>query len=268
MDIKVGEMGGEMAGVQSIRRAASVLRVLAQRSQSGARMADISRETGLIHPTAHRIVQGLIAEGLASQNAATRRYHLGPFVYELGLLAEPRLAFGGVVEQAVDVLAERTGDTVFAAVRAGGDALCIRRQAGSFPVKAFTIDVGMRMPLGAGSGGLAMLAALPEEEADTIMSANTERLSAFTSLNAPTLARLVAEARERGYAVNTSRAPGVVSLGVAVHGADGVLAGSLSVAAIESRLPPERIEEVARLLRAEARRIEKAQQPVRKAEEK
>lgn len=254
-------MVADTAGVQSIRRAASVLRVLAQRSQSGARMVDITRETGLIHATAHRIVQGLMAEGLASQNAATRRYHLGPYVYELGLLAEPRLAFGGVVEQAVDVLAERTGDTVFAAVRAGGDALCIRRQAGSFPIKAFTIDVGARTPLGVGCGGVAMLAALPEEEAATIMAANASRLSAFTSLEAPELARLVAEARVRGYAVNTSRAPGVVAIGVAVHGADGVLAGSLSVAAIESRLPPERVEQVAKLLRTEARRIEKAQQP-------
>lgn len=257
---------GDMAGVQSIRRAASVLRTLAQRSQSGARMVDITRETGLIHATAHRILQGLIAEGLASQNPATRRYHLGPYVYELGLLAEPRLALSGIAEQSVDLLAERTGDTVFAAVRAGGDALCIRRKAGSFPIQAFTIDVGARIPLGVGCGGLAMLSALPEEEAESIMAANAPRLASFTSLEPQALVRLVGEARVRGYAVNASRAPGVVAVGVAVRGPDGALAGSLSVAAIESRLSTERIEHVARLLRAEARRIEKAQQPARKPE--
>ena len=258
--------GADTAGVQSIRRAASVLRALAQRSQSGARMVDITRETGLIHATAHRIVQGLLAEGLVSQDAATRRYHLGPYVYELGLLAEPRLAFSSIAEASVDLLAERTGDTVFAAVRAGGDALCVRRKAGSFPIKAFTIDLGARIPLGVGCGGLAMLAALPEEEADSIMAANAPRLASFTDLPPQALPRLVAEARARGHAVNVSRAPGVVAVGVAVRGADGSLAGSLSVAAIESRLTPERIEQVARLLRTEARRIEKAQQPAARPE--
>ncbi|QTL04088.1 IclR family transcriptional regulator [Aquabacter sp. L1I39] len=249
---------GEAGGTQSIRRAASVLRVLAQRSQSGARMVDITRETGLIHATAHRIVQGLIGEGLARQNPATRRYHLGAWVYELGLLAEPRLALSDMAGAAVERLAEKTGDTVFAAVRAGGDALCIKRAAGSFPIKAFTIDVGARIPLGIGCGGLAMLAALPEEEANAIMASNGPRLPQFGDLGVEAMARLVAEARARGYATNLSRAPGVVAVGVAVLNPDGGLAGSLSVAAIESRLSPDRVDQVARLLRAEARRIEKA----------
>lgn len=38
---------------------------------------------------------------------------------------------------------------------------------------------------------------------------------------------------------------------------DGGLAGSISIAAIESRLPPERIEKIARLLPTEVRKIEK-----------
>lgn len=256
--MKVAAGDGEAGGTQSIRRAASVLRVLAQRSQSGARMVDITRETGLIHATAHRIVQGLIGEGLARQNPTTRRYHLGAWVYELGLLAEPRLALSDMAGEAVERLADKTGDTVFAAVRAGGDALCIKRAAGSFPIKAFTIDVGARIPLGIGCGGLAMLAALPEEEASAIMASNAPRLPQFGDLGVEAMARLVAEARARGYATNLSRAPGVVAVGVAVLTPDGGLAGSLSVAAIESRLTPERVDQIARLLRAEARRIEKA----------
>lgn len=255
--------GSDASGVQSIRRAVAVLRALARRTQSGARMVDITRETGLNHATAHRILQGLILEGLAGQDAATRRYHLGAYIYELGLLAEPRLALSEMAGPAVEFLAERTGDTVFAAVRAGSDALCIKRQAGSFPIKAFTIDVGVRLPLGVGAGGLAMLAALPEEEARSIMAYNAPRLAGLASVPADDLWRLVEEARGRGYAVNVNRAPGVVAIGVAVRNLDGGLAGSLSVAAIESRLPPERVEQVARLLRAEARKIERARQPTK-----
>jgi DNA-binding IclR family transcriptional regulator len=49
----------------------------------------------------------------------------------------------------------------------------------------------------------------------------------------------------------------LAAVGIAVRHADGGLAGSISIAAIESRLPPDRIEKIARLLRAEIRKIEK-----------
>jgi DNA-binding IclR family transcriptional regulator len=245
------------AGTQSIGRAAAVLRALALRSQSGARMADIARDTGLERPTAHRILQGLIAEGMVSQHEATRRYHLGPFVYELGLVAEPRFHLREVARQAIEFLADQTGDTIFVAVRAGNDALCIERKAGSFPIKAFTIEVGSRIPLGIGCGGTAMLAALPEEEAMSVQENNASRLARYGDMTAAQLVEAVTTARSRGCAVNPRRAPGIAAIGMAVHHANGGLAGAISIAAIESRLPAERIDKIARLLRNEIRKIEK-----------
>lgn len=245
------------AGTQSIGRAAAVLRALALRSQSGARMADIARDTGLERPTAHRILQGLIAEGMASQHEATRRYHLGPFIYELGLVAEPRFHLREMARQAVEFLANQTGDTIFVAVRAGNDALCIERKAGSFPIKAFTIEVGSRIPLGIGCGGAAMLAALPEEEATSIQEYNAPRLAQYGDVTAAQLAEVVTAARSRGYAINPRRASGIAAIGMAVHHADGSLVGSISIAAIESRLPAERIEKIGHLMRNQVRKIEK-----------
>ncbi|WP_245329261.1 IclR family transcriptional regulator [Bradyrhizobium centrolobii] len=162
-----------------------------------------------------------------------------------------------LARQAIDFLADQTGDTVFLAVRGGNDALCVERRAGSFPIKAFTVDVGSRIPLGVGCGGVAMIAALPEEEADSILAANAPRLKDYGDITPAQLAELVSAARIRGYAVNPHRALGIAAVGMAVRHADGGLAGSISIAAIESRLPPERIEKIARLLRAEIRKIEK-----------
>jgi DNA-binding IclR family transcriptional regulator len=253
----MNEASARPAGTQSIHRAAAVLRALALRSQAGARMADIALETGLERPTTHRILQGLIAEGMAYQHPGSRRYMLGPFLYELGLSAEPRFHLKDLARQALQVLAEKTGDTVFLAVRAGPDALCIDRKEGGFPIKVFPIDVGTRIPLGVGVGGLAMLSALPEEEARSVIEYNTPRLANFGELMAPELSALVAATRKRGYAINQNRAPGVAAVGVALRNPDGGLAGSISIAAIESRLSAQRIDEVARLIRTEARKIEK-----------
>lgn len=252
------EASSKPAGTQSIQRAAAVLRTLALHSQAGARMADIARETGLERPTAHRFLQGLIAEGLAYQHPVSRRYLPGPLLYELGLSAEPRFRIQDLAQPALKLLAEETGDTVFLAVRAGPDALCIDRKEGSFPIKAFPIDVGTRIPLGVGAGGLAMLAALPEEETQSILAYNVARLANFGDLTIAELAGLVAAARKRGYAINPTRAPGVAAFGLAIRNPDGGLAGSISIAAIESRLPPDRIDKLARLIRSEIRKLEKS----------
>lgn len=254
----MSETEGRASGAQSVHRAAAVLRALARRNQVGIRMTDLAKELGLEHPTVHRLLKALVAEGLAQQDPTTRRYGLGSFVYELGLAAEPRFPLKDLVAPSLRFLAAETGDTAFSAVRAGNDALCIDRQAGSFPVKAFTIEVGGRIPLGVGCGGLAMLAALPPDEADAVMAFNAPRLSEFTDTTSDELAALVSDARRRGYAFNPRRAAGVIALGMALRDADGGIAGSVSIAAIEKRFTPERVEPVLRLVQGEVRKIEKA----------
>ena len=50
-------------------------------------------------------------------------------------------------------------------------SICSARALGDYPIKALTLDVGIRRPLGVGAGGLAILCALPEAEADEIIDA-------------------------------------------------------------------------------------------------
>ena len=54
-------------GVQSIRRALAVLRSLAESQRLGLRAAEVASRTGLTRPTAHRILNQLIDEGLVEQ---------------------------------------------------------------------------------------------------------------------------------------------------------------------------------------------------------
>lgn len=244
------------SGTQSIHRAVLVLKALSQRSRAGAKMIDIARACGLEHPTAHRILQGLTSEGLAYQDLNTRRYFLGPVVYELGLAAEPRFRLKDVAAPSLDRVAEHTGDTVFLAVPSGPDALCIDRREGSYPIKAFTVDVGTKLPMGIGVGGMAMLAAMAEDERRHVLAQNMPRLPQFGDMTPHQLLGLVQAALQTGVATNLNRAPGVAALGVAILSPQGGIAGSLSVAAIESRYPPERATAVGKLLQAEARAIQ------------
>jgi len=125
---------------------------------------------------------------------------------------------------------------------------------GDYPIRALPLDVGIRRPLGVGAGGLAILAALPEEEAEELVRINGSRYQAFGGLTAEHLLQAVVEARERGYAFLDSVAtPGTAALGVAIP-CETVIA-AISVAAISSRLQPQIHEKLVQAIRRQAKKI-------------
>src|SRR5690606_4422074 len=100
-------------GTQSIQRAARLLRELAARNRQGMRLIDVANSSGLQRPTVHRMLKCLAAENLVSQDPQSRRYFLGPLVFELGITAGPRYNIRDVCSDSLDRIAAETGDTVF-----------------------------------------------------------------------------------------------------------------------------------------------------------
>jgi DNA-binding IclR family transcriptional regulator len=146
---------------------------------------------------------------------------------------------------------------VFLTQRSGLDAVCVDRQEGTFPIKTFTLEIGMRRPLGVGIGSLAILSALPEEEIRSVIVSNTPRLPEY-GLTPTSLAAQVKRAQKIGYAVREMPTlAGVRSIGQAVHNQGGIPFAALSVSAISSRMNERRVGEVATMLRSETRVIEK-----------
>ena len=216
-------------------------------------------QTGLEPPTAHRILKGLIGEGMVMQSAQTRRYHLGNMIYELGLAATPGSNFRDLCRPSLERLAGATGDTIFLNVRSGADAVCIDRTEGSFPVKTLTVDVGARRPLGVGSGTLAILGSLPDEELREVIAMNKRRYGIYGGLDATSVLRMALRCRERGFAFDDVLGmSGVKGLGVSIRNKADFCFAALSIAAIESRMSPRRRDELVKLLLAEARAITRA----------
>jgi DNA-binding IclR family transcriptional regulator len=199
----------------------------------------------------------LAAENMVQQDPETHRYYLGSMVFELGLTAAPRFNLREICHPALTRIAEATGDTVFLTQRSGLDAVCLDRREGAFPIKTFTLEIGMRRPLGVGIGSLAILAGLPDEEIREIIASNAPRLPEY-GLTPATLLSQVKKAQKLGYAVReTPSLAGVRSIGQALHNRSGVPFAALSVSAISSRMTEKRVAELAALLKNEARLIEK-----------
>ena len=247
-----------VTGAQSIQRAAGLLRAVTSLGRFGARLVDVARQCGLERPTAHRILKCLVAEGMVTQDPGTRRYFLGHLMFELGLAAAPQFNMRQLCEPALLRLAERTGDTVFLSVRSGLDGVCMDRKEGVFPIKTLTLDVGMRRPLGVGAGGIALLMTLADEEVREIVAANAWRIAGYGSLRAVVVLDLIKRSQALGFALNDRQVtPGAISVGLPVMNPYGAPYAAISIGAIASRMPPERLQQLAALLRSEVRALKR-----------
>src|SRR5581483_5224779 len=257
MNRKASDSESRLSGTQSIERALLLLREIAAHNRTGSRLLDLAARTGLQRPTVHRMLKCLSAESMVLQDPQTHRYFLGAMTFELGLTAAPRFNLREVCQPALRRIAESTGDTVFLTQRSGLDAVCLDRQEGTFPIKTFTLEIGMRRPLGVGTGSLAILSALSDEEVKHIVSTNSARLPEY-GLSQTSLLAQVKSAQKLGYAVReVPTLAGVRSVGHALNNQSGVAFAALSVSAISSRMSEKRVGELAALLRQETRAIEK-----------
>lgn len=244
------------SGTQAIGRAAALLRELAGNGGTEYSLADLARRLGLERPTAHRILRRLVDEQLVSQNPVTRGYSLGSLVYELGLVAKPSSLVRELCDRALTAIAEESGDTAFAFVASALDCVCYDRREGAFPVKGLVLDVGRRRPMGVGAGSLALLSALPEQEAQGIIQRNTQRLALAGEADLPGLLAKVDQGRETGYVVKSPVVERqVMSMGMAVRNAYGQPVLSFSVSTLSYRIS-RRQRDLVGLLKRETLRTE------------
>lgn len=247
-------------GTRSIERAIALLLLVGRAGTAGARLSDIVATSSLPKPTARRVLLALVRSGLLDQDPTTRRYHIGPEAYVLGVLASERFGIHALARDGLARLARESGDSAFLSVPRDDFAVCLHREEGPFPIRTHVLQAGDRHPLGIGAGSLALLAALPDAEVEAVLARNAALLAAeFPGCAPDFLLTLVGETRARGYAVNPGLVvPGSWGIGIAVPGPDGRPAGALSIAAIESRLTEDRRHALAPLLQREAERLSAA----------
>jgi len=246
-----------MSSVQSISRANELLRLISADTSGGMRLLDLVTASGLSQPTTHRLLQQLVHDGLLMQDGH-RRYCLGPFAYELGLLASQHFPLRTQYQPALERISAETGDATFLMVRSGSHAFCLERQSGSFPIQVLTVQAGQRRPLGVGGGGLALLAFMPDNEWPAMLDRIEPQLAPYEGLTRAVLQELIQEARTQGWARSDYAGAGVTSVGVPVRARNGSIRAAISVSAMTARMQP-RLEMVVQTLLREVAALERGE---------
>jgi DNA-binding IclR family transcriptional regulator len=247
-------------GLQTLDRAMAALHALGAGGADGMRLVDLQKELHLSKPTAHRLMLSLLSHGMVQHEPGQRRYRLGPGLQLLAQSAtHPGPDLRRICTPAVQRLAEESGDTVFLSVRDGLFTVCLSRATGDYPIRAITVDVGSRRPLGVGAGGLAILGSLPAQESKRIVEVLGPKFKAFPLCSAAQITRSQQAARINGFALSDEKvALGVRAVAVAIHDGEGAPIAAVGLAAIRQRVLADRIPELVAMLVRERGLIEKA----------
>lgn len=247
-----------MSGTQSIERTLQIMRLVAEKNQTGASLKEIAEMARLSKSTSHRILKALVRERFLEYQPSSQLYFLGMELFRLGSLSFEKNSISDIARPIMQKLAEMTGDTVFFSIISGHHSVCLARVEGAYPIKALTLAVGSRRPLGVGAGSLALLAALDDAQYQLAFEANMEEISQYPGYDRAALEQFVKTTRTQGFALNDGRViSGMSAIGMAVRDAQGQPVGAISIAAISQRMSGGERKRRIELLRASVLQIQK-----------
>ncbi|MBU1276696.1 MAG: IclR family transcriptional regulator [Proteobacteria bacterium] len=240
-------------GAQSVQRAMSLLRAVAEQNKRGARLSPLARKVGLHVATARRLLQVLAEEGVVTYDPVTKLYHLGLELFRLGSQAQ-QYAIRNRFHPALERIAKETQDTVFLLIRLGNDVLCADMIQGEYPIRTILVNVGSRRPLGIGAGSLAMIAFSDPEDFERVVTANAPRYSQFQGRSEKEIRAMATKALKDGYVFSDGLFhKDAASVGVPVLDQDGKVICAVTVSAIRARMSAKRRKQIVQLVKEQTR---------------
>ena len=160
-----------MAGtyfLESVDRVMKVLNAFTIESPE-LRLTDLSELLGIPKPQVLRIVSTLETGGFVVRDPQTKRYRLGIQMFHLGMVVRQGLDLRRISHPLLQQLSDETHETVGVFIVDPLGPLCIDFLDSTKGLRVFA-QLGRRMPWNAGTSAKAILAHLPDDQREAILS--------------------------------------------------------------------------------------------------
>lgn len=232
------------SGTEAAARVADVL-LLFTDGPSPLGVSHIARELDLSKAVVHRILQSLATRGMVSFDASTRQYRLGPAATALGARAFRDSNLRSSALELLRGLRDETGETATLTELVPHGRVYLDQVEGTHEIK-MTVELGRRFPLHAGSSGMCMLAFLPEESRERVLTGPLPALTDSTVTDPDVLRGVLTEIRALGYARSGGeRQADAGSVAAPVFGVTGEVIGAISACGPRYRVTAEFVEKIA-----------------------
>jgi IclR family acetate operon transcriptional repressor len=186
-----------MARIQSVQRAAAILRAVAE-ERAGATGTEVAERLGLPVATTHHLLQTLVGEGLLQR--ADRRYVLGQALVALAVAQERQ---GGVPQSwqaALQEIARQTGETTYLVAWNRGGMQLLGAREGRGALRIAQAERGPYEDAHARAAGKVMLAAGDPDRVAAVLRGPLEARTKRTIVDRDALQHELAAIRRRGWA--------------------------------------------------------------------
>lgn len=246
--------------VQSVERAAAILRLLASETEPLA-LAEIATALALAKPTAHGLLRTLREVGFVEQDDGSALYRLAPDLLHLGTTHIDLNELRSYALNWTDALAARTAESARVAVFRHG-AVVIAHHVLGIRSPGRHLESDGRLPAHATALGKVLLAFDPGA-ARSIVGRQLESCTYRTVTDRPTLLRQLADVRDKGWAAAVEEAePAAAGIAAPVRDRSGYVVAAVGiVGAVDdlcdsrSRPRPSLAGEVVRAARSISREL-------------
>jgi DNA-binding IclR family transcriptional regulator len=247
------ETGPNPYTIDSVENALRIL--LALRERTSMRVTDVSEELGVARSTAHRLLSTMAVHGFVTQNPATREYHSGRVLVEIGLAAVGNIDVRRVAHPHIRTLSEQLHETVNLLVLQGDRTRFIDGVEGDRAIRIGT-RTGLVLPANSTSAGKVLLAELPFDEVRALFAHGLPTVTNRTVVDLDRFEDELATARERGYATNFSESePGLNAVAVPIRAGLGWAVAAIAVSTPAVRMTPDDVPRFVSSLEATAEAI-------------
>jgi IclR family acetate operon transcriptional repressor len=237
-------------------RVADILLALGDGDSHG--VTELGRALGLSKAVVHRILQTLLQRSLVRYDPTERVYSLGPAAIALSRAATRQSELHRAASPVMARLSVETGETTILTQRDGYRRFYINQVESSQPIR-ITITLGGSFPLSVGASGLAMLAFLPDEDVDHVLSIPLARYTDRTVIDTEEVRERLRQVRRQGWAKTSGeRVPESTSIAVPIFDDADLPIGSLSAAYLTSRFSEEAADALAQRVRDAGQQVTSA----------
>jgi DNA-binding IclR family transcriptional regulator len=224
-----------VAGTASFSKFMHVLQLVADWPDAGEppNVTALMRGSGYPRPTVHRIVAGLLAEGLLVELAPGNGLALGPRLIQLASRSWGRSELRVVAVDELKRLRDLTGETVHLAVPNGSSMVYIEKLESPSAVRMAS-RIGTSVSMHSTAVGKAYLAGLDAQALEPLLKTLTlRRYTDNTVTDRAALRKQLDATRERGWSVDgEENEAGIFCFGGVIRGHRGLPVAAISVSTL------------------------------------
>ncbi len=241
--------------VQSLTRGLSLLEHLAE-AADGITLSGLADSTALAPSTVHRLLASLRERGFALQEPVSGRWHIGAKAFTVGNAFLRGRSYVALARHHMRALVDRAGETANLAALDKTEAVYLTQIECDQMMRAFA-HPGTRVPLHCSAVGKALLAALPEREAESIIAAaGLPRLTERTLVDPDALRDDLTLSRGRGFAIDDGEhAVGLRCVAAAILDDGGRPLAALSISGPAARIDDDKLEMLGELVSESCRSL-------------